>query len=154
MNVWHVYRWTAFRIGPPWYLGISFLRTMMSNDIDTGHVLVVLLNFLVINSWRLLLIRILCQPGTVRPRLRWVQCILAVESLTMNLDKLGIGIGVVCLNSPSDCLWLHALVSCALVIALRSPSKNFISIVVLLQVERVFRLSLLLCNLLLIDVRK
>jgi hypothetical protein len=77
---------------------------MMSNDIDTGHVLVVLLNFLVINSWGLLLIRILCQPGTVRPRLRWVQCILAVESLTMNLDKLGIGIGVVCLNSPSDCL--------------------------------------------------
>ena len=155
MNIWHVYRWTALRIGPPWYLSISFLRTMVGYDIDTRHVLIVLLNFLVINSWGLLLVRILCDPGKVRPRLRWVQCILAFESLTMNLDKLRVRIGMVCFNSASDRFWLHALVSCALVMALRSPCQNLISIVVLVvvQVVRVFRLSLL-CQLLLVDVRK
>jgi len=155
MNIWHVNRWTALRIGPPWYLSISFLRTMVGYDIDTWHVLVVLLNFLVINSWGLLLVRILCDPGKVRPRLRWVQCILAFESLTMNLDKLRVRIRVVCFNSASDRLWLHALVSCALVMALRSPCQNLISIVVVVMVEvvRVLRLSLL-CNLLLINVRK
>ena len=158
MNIWHVYRWTALRIGPPWYLSISFLRTMVSYDIDTWHVLVVLLNFLVINSRCLLLVRIFRDPGKVRPRLRWVQCILAFESLTMNLDKLRVGIGVVCFNSASDGLWLHALVSCALVMAVCSPCQNLISIVVVrvlgvVELVRVFRLSLL-CKLLLIDVRK
>ena len=155
MNIWHVNRWTALRVGSPWYLSISFLRTMVGYDIDTRHVLIVLLNFLVINSWGLLLVRILCDPGKVRPRLRRVQCILAFESLTMNLDKLRVRIRVVCFNSASDRLWLHALVSCALVMALRSPCQNLISIVVvvMVEVERVFRLSLL-CNSFLIDARK
>ena len=57
---------------------------MVRNIVYLGHVLVILVQLRVINSWSLQLVRVFGHPGQIR-RLRRVKTILGLKPLTLQL---------------------------------------------------------------------